>query len=112
MDRRDDPEALRIREIFYHSAEVLLAIWYTYREHLFDYPISKLERVDGNLHVYRASHEPQQILHQYSYITSFSEALRSGRATPQEKKSVLCYRACADAVAWMQDLVKKLLLGD
>jgi len=86
----------------YRAAEVLQATFYLQRERVFDVSIAKIEREENTLHIWEGDYTNTQ------YLTPFPYHLVVGK---EEKEAVLSMLTCDDALAWMHDLIGRLLDG-
>jgi len=88
----------------YNAGSLLEEIFYVYREKIFDQPIAKVEIKEDKVYMHDGRYSTG--LSRYDFVQPFPNHLLSNES---DKKAVLVYMACSDAVGWMQEVVEYVL---
>jgi hypothetical protein len=90
----------------YRAGTLLQDIFYMYRETLFDKIVVKVEEKDGKLIIWEGLYPPEK--GPTEYIKPFPAHLN---LKPEDKKTLLAFRACSDAVGFLHDITEHFLSG-
>ena len=93
---------LSVRKKLYRAGGILQEIFYAYREITFDKMFRKIERQGKDLYMYEVEYD-------WQIPVPFPSALISSE---NERRAVLAYRSCDDALAYMYEIIKVLLKGE
>lgn len=94
------------RRLLYRAGDLLQALFYTYRENVFDKQISKIEDKDGKLYLHGIK-SLKTVGTKLDMLQTFPRHLVTNEA---DKQHALAYLACCDA-SWMNDFVGYMLKG-
>lgn len=95
---------LQSRKIVYRAGSILQEMFYVYREKTFDLLIERIEERAGRLYVHEGIRD--SVLTD-TLIPFPSEMIPN----EQDKKGILSYMSCFEAVGWMHDIIRYLLMG-
>jgi hypothetical protein len=93
------------RKSLYRIGRTLQAIWYGYREVVFDKHAAMYEKRGFNLLVYN---KETNIKHMMDILQPFPAHCFENE---EDKHRILVHLSCDDAVAWMTDIMRYLLKG-
>ncbi|KAL8690945.1 MAG: hypothetical protein Q9218_003721 [Villophora microphyllina] len=95
-------KVLCVRKQVYRAGDVIQRVFYTYRERLFEIPITKVEKEHHRMYLYEGQYADNQFLVLFPHHLFSSE---------DDKNRALAYNACTDSTAFMHYLVKAFLEG-
>ena len=93
--------AFQYRKILYRAAETAQALFYDYRETVFDRKIARVERIGNEMLLYEGRY------HEDCFIP-FPTSLFPNE---DDKKAVLTHMACTDAYGYMDVVLNAMLKG-
>lgn len=92
---------LAIRKQLYRAGGIIQEVFYGYREAVFDKLIDKVEREGSNLHCYEGQYG-------WRILVPFRADLFPNH---RDKQAMLTYKACNDAFAFLQTMIKAFFKG-
>jgi hypothetical protein len=98
-------QLLQNRKKLYRAGAILQAMFYKYREQVFDKVIARVEEKNGQLFLYQG--DPATV--RRGPLVAFPNQLF---ANEKDKKAALVLFCCTDALAFMHDFAAYLLSGE
>jgi len=107
---KDICHLLHTTRTLYRAGAFLQAIFYEYRERVFDRNIVEVEAKDGKLYLHdiELSNQTAELLRLEDFVFPFPAQLCS---TVADRHGIASYLSCSDALAWMHEAIKYLLKG-
>jgi len=105
---------LQTRRAFYRAGSTLQQIFYLFREILFDKLVVKIEEKGGKLYIHEGIYDLLINEHGIPYQTEIGVLYPFPSdliANPTDKHAVLSFLGCEDALAYLSEIIKKMLEG-